>query len=408
MAVLSGTFNSDLLQSMQLGYTYLVGRDQTRGFSGSTAGDPSTVEWVPASQDGQHRLTLSNGITFARSVQLQFFATATSGSRYTPRVAGDINGDGLSNDRAFVFDPSMSNDATSAGMASLLANGARQARSCLESQIGQIARANSCRNGWSYNMNAHIGVVRGRYHLPSRLAVGATLYNALAAADVLLHGSARARGWGQSRFADPTLLTVRGFDASAQRFIYAVNPRFGETRRSASALWSPFRLTVHATMDVGPDRRRTAIEAMRHGGVGRIPQPRLELPELITSLATTEWYRVATAYSLLWGQRDSIQMTQPQRDSLAALVVSVRKSHADVMTPLAQYLLRLGDEKYSIGDVQKRIDAARAEALVVSQDFKGAMRAVLTRDQLEKLSPAVRRQLDPTSPLTVLEECCNL
>jgi hypothetical protein len=61
----------------------------------------------------------------------------------------DINGDGIVNDRAFVFDPGSTSDTSVArGMQSLLLDGPRAARDCLGSQLGRIATKNSCVGPW--------------------------------------------------------------------------------------------------------------------------------------------------------------------------------------------------------------------------------------------------------------------
>ncbi len=78
-----------------------------------------------------------------------------SGLRYTPFVAGDINGDGSSNDRAFIFDPSrVADTAVSRGLRDLLTSGSASARDCLSRQINTIAGRNSCVGPWSATMNA--------------------------------------------------------------------------------------------------------------------------------------------------------------------------------------------------------------------------------------------------------------
>ena len=59
--------------------------------------------------------------------------------------------------------------------------------------------------------------------------------NPLAGLDQLVHGGDHLRGWGLPAAPDPILYYVRGFDPAAKRFIYDVNPRFGNTRPSVSA-----------------------------------------------------------------------------------------------------------------------------------------------------------------------------
>ncbi len=78
-------------------YTFTDSRSVSRGFDGATFGDPSVREWstglAPRQQArlqvGYYLRTLSSFVTTYWSFQ--------SGYPYTPLVAGDINGDGLSN-----------------------------------------------------------------------------------------------------------------------------------------------------------------------------------------------------------------------------------------------------------------------------------------------------------------------
>src|SRR6185369_2181927 len=78
-----------------------------------------------------------------------------SGYPYTPIVASDINGDGLANDRAFIFDPAHAPTVDVAnGMSSLLGNTTAEARDCLRRQLGTVAGGNSCRRPWSLLLNA--------------------------------------------------------------------------------------------------------------------------------------------------------------------------------------------------------------------------------------------------------------
>ena len=69
--------------------------------------------------------------------------------------------------------------------------------------------------------------------LGNRTTVRLSVGNALYAVDRLLHGADDLQGWGQA-FVNPdaTLLNVRGFDATTQRYVYDVNPRFGSIAAS--------------------------------------------------------------------------------------------------------------------------------------------------------------------------------
>ena len=160
---------------------------------------------------------------------------ARSGVRFTPRVSSDINGDGLANDRAFVFDSRRTADtALSAAMTRLIANGDRRGARCLRAQRGRIAEQSSCDGAWATSLNGTITVDPARLGLRNRGRLQLHLSNVLAGLDQLLHGAGNLRGWGQPGYPDPTLLTVRGFDQANQRWLYTVNPRFGSTNPAAA------------------------------------------------------------------------------------------------------------------------------------------------------------------------------
>ena len=99
---------------------------------------------------GKHQFTLNwNAVPIADLFYVTVGTTVQSGSRFTPMIAGDVNGDGYFNDRAFVFDPSRTADTALAGaMRSLLANGAGPARSCLTSALNQLAGRATCQAPW--------------------------------------------------------------------------------------------------------------------------------------------------------------------------------------------------------------------------------------------------------------------
>ncbi|MDQ8155535.1 MAG: hypothetical protein P3B98_12835, partial [Gemmatimonadota bacterium] len=188
----------------------------------------------------------------------------TSGQPYTPRVGGDINGDGSRNDRAFVFDPSGAVDtAIAAGMRRLMDVAPAHARDCLSAQVNAVAGRNSCRAAWTasldmqFNLRPQLGAAIGR-----RLQLQVGLVNPLAGLDQLIHGADDLRGWGQPTFVDNTLLYVRGFDPVAGSFRYQVNERFGANALSRSALRNPFQIALTARMQVGVDRQRQLLEGM--------------------------------------------------------------------------------------------------------------------------------------------------
>ena len=76
-------------------------------------------------------------------------------------VSGDINGDGLANDRAFVFDPANAPDAVlTSGMNALFAGAPQAARDCVRSQLRRVAARNSCDGPWTQSLNLALSLER--------------------------------------------------------------------------------------------------------------------------------------------------------------------------------------------------------------------------------------------------------
>ena len=175
-----------------------------------------------------------------------------SGAPFTPTVGGDINGDGARNDRAFIFDPASTADPAVAGAMSRLLEGASgRVRECLESQMGQIADRNSCRNPWSYVLDVRANVRPTLPRFGRRLSLSVDAVNTLGGLDRLLHGSQGLRGWGEQNRADAVLLYPRGFDPVAGGFRYEVNERFGNSRQQNRAFRNPFQIQVQGRLAVG-------------------------------------------------------------------------------------------------------------------------------------------------------------
>lgn len=249
--------------SFQMSYTLSHSRSQSsfafggarQGFASvPTAGDPNRLVWAPSDLDRRHSFVAVAGLPAGRSFELALIGRATSGAPYTPRVAGDINGDGAGNDIAFVFDPGRAADpAVAAGMRRLLAGSSGSARECLRGQLGRVAARNSCRGGWSRSVDLRSAWYPGVGG--QRASVSAELFNLAAGLDVLLHGGDDLRGWGQGGArTNPVLLYPRGFDANSRAYRYAVNEAFGQNRSQRTTEGSPFavQLAVRVTLGARP------------------------------------------------------------------------------------------------------------------------------------------------------------
>lgn len=314
--------------ALRVAYTRSTGREQLRGLDATTVGDPRLVEErdvpLPA-----HTITVNAGGAIDGWFSFGISGRIMSGVHYSPMVSGDINGDGLANDRAFIFDPAAAPDIR----ADLLnmyggANGG-----CLRAQIGLLAREGSCIGPWSATVNA-VSLTLDPYltHLGNRGSISLIANNVLSGLDRIVHGPQDIRGWGNAGFPDAVLLVPKGYDASTGRNSYTVNPRFGTV---PSVISAPFRVTLDVHLTVGPDVEAQAIAAALARGSDERPLTALEVKERLLSSAGV--FNDALARTLL-EHADSLHLSPAQRsglDSVAKEDVAFRDStYADLAARL--------------------------------------------------------------------------
>lgn len=250
--------------SFQASYTLASSRDQSsfsyggarQGFSATpTSGTPNRLPWAPSDIDRRHSLIAVAGLPLGASAEISLIARTASGIPFTPRVGGDINGDGTRNDAAFIFDPAwIADPAIITGMDRLLSRAPEGARRCLREQLGRLARRNSCRTAWSYAFDVR-AALRPRIGA-RRVSVGIEAYNLGAGLDLMLHGKQGLRGWGQDgRGVDPVLLHPDGFDPGTGAYRYLVNETFGQARFSRFTEGAPFTMQISARVALGPRPR---------------------------------------------------------------------------------------------------------------------------------------------------------
>jgi hypothetical protein len=242
--------------TMSANYTLGFSRDQGgsgRGFnSATTAGNPNEPEWATASNDRRHTLNLTLSHAISQQLEVTAITQLSSGSPFTPMVSRDINGDGTSNDRAFIYDPGAIADTSIAnGMSRMLAHVPGRIANCIESQVGSIAERNSCRNGWTESLSLRASF---RPNLPQvglgrRMTISLDARNVLNGLDQLVNGGDNLHGWGEARNAESRLLEVSGFDPNTNAFKFRVNEAFGQTRRGATT--RPFQLTLSGRIAIG-------------------------------------------------------------------------------------------------------------------------------------------------------------
>src|SRR5688500_15764584 len=85
-------------------------KDQFRGFS-STVGNPLDIQSGRSAFNSRHQISYGFGYNFFDVMRVNWNGSFRSGVPFTPTIVGDVNGDGYSNDRAFIFDPGTTTDA---------------------------------------------------------------------------------------------------------------------------------------------------------------------------------------------------------------------------------------------------------------------------------------------------------
>jgi Carboxypeptidase regulatory-like domain len=264
--------------TFQASYTYMRSIDQSSYSGGSatqglaaatTGGNPNILSWATSDFERRHQILLTASYALSQSVELTTITRLMSGTPYTPMVSGDINGDGFSNDRAFIFGGGAADTAVANGMSRLLASAPSNVRSCLLSQTGTVAGRNSCEGSWQPAADLQMNFRPAFWGLDHKMTLMVSTVNLLAGIDEWVHGDNNLHGWGGVTRPDPTLLFVRGFDPVSQSFTYEVNQRFGSTRGTSNAFRVPFQLAVQARYVIGPDQNAERLRGLFGAGGGR-------------------------------------------------------------------------------------------------------------------------------------------
>jgi hypothetical protein len=368
-------------------YTYSHVREQVSGFS-STAGNPLGVEWARSGQ-GPHQINYSLRYNFFDAVNVSWNGSFRSGAAFTPMIAGDVNGDGYSNDRAYIFPVDAADPAVAAGMSSLLESASDATRECLESQAGNIAARNSCRGPWSSTASLNVTLDRVKFRMPQRANIQFSLSNPLGAADLALNGSGKLKGWGQNAFPDQSLLYVRGFDPGAGQYRYEVNQRFGATRPQYLTLRNPVTLSVTMRVDLGPTRERQML--FNNLRLGRT-LPGNRYPEsLFRSMGANA---ILNPMTTILRSQDSLRLTAVQADSIASMNRRYMYRVDSLWSPVARYYAGL-PEQFRNEEVYQRYVETRRRHVDMMIQIVPAIRSLLTAEQRRKLPLSVANALDP-------------
>ncbi|HEX8849012.1 MAG TPA: carboxypeptidase regulatory-like domain-containing protein [Gemmatimonadaceae bacterium] len=374
------------------GYTWSRSRAESfgfgdAGFGGSTGGDPNVAEWARSDLDRRHQLFAQVLYPVTPSLDASFIVRASSGSPYSPMVAGDVNGDGARNDRAYIFDPASPAIATDTalvnGMSRLLASAPGNARDCLRSQISTIAGRNSCLSPWTGSLDMQLNWRPTSFNLNRRLTLSLQMLNVLTGLDQLVHGNDNLKGWGQQSFPDRTLLYVRGFDPSQQRYVYQVNEHFGAAN-NRNGFVAPFQLGLVGRWQIGMDDTRRGIFNVVGGRNGQ-PLSADSLRDRMRRGFANPFYRIIEV-------KDSVglALTPEQETRLKSLGDSLQPKVEVIIGALSDAIAKQG-RNADFMSMQVTLGPRLAEArTLMAQALKDAQ-ATLTADQWAKLPESMKR-----------------
>ncbi|MBC8089720.1 MAG: carboxypeptidase regulatory-like domain-containing protein [Phycisphaerae bacterium] len=370
-------------------YNYLNTVQQFRGFT-SAAGSPLDIQ-SGTGAGPRHDFGYQLVYNLANAVTLTWNGRITSGNRYTPTVAGDVNGDGSRNDRAFIPDPaSISGTPLAASLQSLIDRGSEGARSCLRSQLGEIADRNSCVGPWTMgNTTLRLAVNASKIRLPQRTTLSFTVSNPIGAADLLMHGADKLHGWGQTPQIDQSLLFVRGFDRQSGEYAYEVNQRFGSTRAAQTTSRTPVVVTMQLSVDFAPTRDWQNLRMQLDRGRSRAGA---KMTEAAVRQYSTGVFPNPMARLLQVGEQ--MHLTRRQADSLATMSRRYTRLVDSLWTPAAKYLAALPKE-YDRSIAQAKLVAARETAVGYLITVAPHIRDMLTKGQTRVLPSGIVTMLEP-------------
>jgi hypothetical protein len=378
-------------------YTLSSSRALQRGFDASTFGSPGERVWTRGDLDARHQVLLQAGYN-SNNLTLTMIGRLQSGLPFTPLVGGDVNGDGLVNDRAFIPDPAHAGDAAVAqGLRSLVASSPAGVRRCLTRQFDRPSSPASCEGPWTATLNTRLGYTGDGRRLSRRVDIGLNFSNPLGGLDQLLHGSNGLRGWGTAAAPDPVLFTVRGWDPNAQRLLYDVNQRFGNTRPSATTLRAPFRVTLDVSIDIGRRIEEQQVDRWLKPGRNGRGGVKADVQELKRRYDRN----VPDLYGMVLQQTDSLLLSREQVEALQKVRASYRVRMDSVWTSLATYLADLPD-RYDAHDAYKRAEDTIDGAWELTRlDIQRTLTTILNPVQLQLVPPVVRTLVTSQQPVHI-------
>ena len=336
--------------ALRVSYTFTRARDQSsfsccvasHGFAApTTAANPNVREWATSDLERRHAFLATVTLPIATALELGAIARVTSGVPFTPVVGSDINGDGVRNDRAFIFAPTTAPDtAVGNAMRTLIAGAPAAVRHCLVTQLARVAARNSCAGPWQPSLDLQLSWRPAWFGLERRLTLSLLTVNLLGGLDEWLHGATNLHGWGYASAPDPILLYVRGFDPATARFRYAVNGRFGASSAGNGGVTVPFQVGLQARLTLGPDRARDRSRASaRRAGAG--PDSAATPPDLRSPTAPPQ--PTVNPVAGIVSFRDSLGLSRDQVTALQAIADSLDVLSRSVQDNVRRALQRARD-----------------------------------------------------------------
>ena len=212
--------------------------------------------------------------------------------------------------------------------------------------------------------------------------------NPLAGIDQLLHGGDHLRGWGLPASPDPILYYVRGFNPTAKQFIYDVNPRFGNTRPSVSALYSPFRITVDISFSLNGNVSKQQLEIYLRP-TRSSPGVRPPADTILRRLRSTG-ISAASPYFWIMANADSLLLSREQVAELNAGAERRRVAIDSTYEALARELAAL-PVVYDADAAMKRVQETNRSIFNWPASEAVFLRRVLTPIQIRLLPAGFER-----------------
>jgi hypothetical protein len=361
-------------------YTVSVGSRAGMGFSIPTDGDPTSA--------GNGRIELPKHVVLLEAhaelrdwFEVRGALRIASGVPFTPMVAGDINGDGYSNDRAFVFATGGDSDAlVRSGMERLLATAPQNVARCLRTQTQRIAAFNSCDGRWTSSLGTlSVAIAPRRLGLGDRGTVTIYVDNLLSSLDYWFHGENALRGWGQFNAVDPVLLRATGFDAARQRYRYEVNPGFGGNVRQRSvfqpALALSFDLAVGLHDGFESQMVRRQLVSVRS------LDTKASVKALKRRFLSEIGARAGEDVDLILRSQDSLDLAPARRDELLTLQRARRQMRDTLYGELAEFLVHHSSAN-ELEQAREKWHSILLRSLTSADTVSRSARALLSPDQI--------------------------